>query len=146
MLARLNRALIADEGSRNPMALEELQHRIGGLLKDGWQIDLFCRESDVLGYALYSIERDDYEDAPFIYLRQFLIAREHRRRGYGLKAVEYLIQHAFPPKAIVSLDVLHTNEAGRRFWEKAGFCPYYTNLKRWPGKTGEHQKNSDTAQ
>ena len=83
LLARLNRALIEDEGSRNPMMLEELQQRMGGLLKDGWQIDLFCRESDVLGYALYSIDRDDYEDAPFIYLRQFLIAREHRRRGYG---------------------------------------------------------------
>lgn len=146
LLAEFNRGLIEDEGSRNPMSLHELAERMTGFLKDGVQVDLFCRDGEVLGYALYHIERDDYGDAPFVYLRQFFIAREHRRQGYGLQAAEYLIRHAFPSGAIVSLDVLHTNASGRRFWEKAGFSPYYTNLKRWPRKPGEDQKNSETAQ
>ncbi|HWR22030.1 MAG TPA: GNAT family N-acetyltransferase [Feifaniaceae bacterium] len=137
LLARFNRALIEDEGSRNPMTLDELAARMAEFLKEGWLADLFCRDGEVLGYALYQIDRDGYEDAPFVYIRQFLIVKEYRRQGFGLQAVEYLIKHAFPPGAIVSLDVLQTNAGGHRFWEKAGFSPYYTNLKRWPGKTGE---------
>ncbi len=134
LLARLNRALIEDEGSRNTMTLEMLEERMAGFLRDGFCIDLFCRDGEVLGYALYSIEQEDYEGAPFVCIRQFLIKKEHRRQGYGLRAVEYLINDAFPPGAVVSLDVLEINASGREFWEKAGFSPYYTNFKRWPDK------------
>ncbi len=137
LLARLNRALIEDEGSRNPMALDALKARMAEFLRDGWRADLFYRDDEVLGYVLYQIGRDDYEDAPLVYLRQFFIIKEHRRQGYGLHAVEYLIKYAFPPGSIVSLDVLQTNASGRKFWEKAGFSRYYINLKRWPRKREE---------
>ena len=49
-----------------------------------------------------------------------------------MRAVDYLLRHAFPQNAVISLGVLHVNAAGRSFWERAGFVPYYTNLKRWP--------------
>ena len=137
LLAWLNRALIEDEGSRNSMTLDALAERMAEFLKDGWQADLFCRDHEVLGYALYQIDKDGYEDAPFVYIRQFFIKRKYRRQGYGLQAVEYLIKYAFPPGAVLSLDVLHINSAGRTFWEKAGFSPYYINLKRWPRKQEE---------
>lgn len=116
------------------MTLAEIEARMAELLRDGWQALLFCRENAVLGYALYRVEQDEYDDRPFVFLKQFVIAREHRRHGHGLRAVEYLLRHAFPQNAVVSLDVLHANAAGRSFWEKAGFAPYYTNLKRWPEK------------
>ena len=132
LLARLNRTLIEDEGSSNSMTLPELEARMAALVREGYTALLFYQEDAVLGYALYRVEHGEGEDAPFVFLKQFVIAREHRRRGYGLRAVDYLLRHAFPQNAVISLDVLHANAAGRSFWEKAGFAPYYTNLKRWP--------------
>ncbi len=134
LLARLNRILIEDEGSNNPMTLPELEARMAELLRDGYTALLFDQEGVVLGYALYRVEQEEGDAPAFVFLKQFVIVHEHRRRGYGIRAVDYLLRYAFPQNAVVSLDVLHANAAGRNFWEKAGFTPYYTNLKRWPEK------------
>lgn len=123
LLAWLNRALIEDEGSRNPMTFDALAERMAEFLKDGWQADLFCRANEVLGYALYQIDKDGYEDAPFVYIRQFFIKGEHRRQGYGLQAVEYLIKYAFPPGAVYRSMCSISTRPGAGFGKRRAFRP-----------------------
>ena len=47
---------------------------------------LFERDSQPVAYALYRADAD-----ASIYLRQFFVAREHRRQGIGVAAIELLV-------------------------------------------------------
>ncbi len=146
----MNRRLIEDEGSRNPMSLDELADRFRNWLEGTWQVDLLIEAADgpaqpnskssvgpiqpppesVVGYAVYQVRRDEYfPEATEVYLRQFYLERERRGRGLGSDGYLRLAQERFPPGCTISLDVLETNPAGRRFWEKLGFAPYSTTLK-----------------
>lgn len=49
-----------DEGSPNPMSLDELEQRMRDWLKSGWHIDLLCIDKDVVGYALYRFRQNEY--------------------------------------------------------------------------------------
>ena len=133
-LARLNKQLIEDEGSRNPMTEAELEIRMKKLLAEGWRADLILREKRAIGYALYQLRRDDYDPcAPVVHLRQYCIDREERGRGYGRRGVELLMEQRFPTGSTVEIDVLASNSAGQRFWRALGFTPYSTAMKL-PGR------------
>ncbi|MVP00830.1 GNAT family N-acetyltransferase [Paenibacillus lutrae] len=129
-LAQMNKELIQDEGSRNPMSLEQLEERMNGWLFDEWEIEIIQKDTSVIGYAVYHIRKDDfYPDEKYIYLRQFYMRREHRGKGYGTEALKHLIRYSFPYGAKVSIDVLESNARGSNFWKKFGFEPYYTQMK-----------------
>ena len=129
-LARLNRQLIKDEGSRNPMTEAELGARMLKLLSEGWRADFILREEHVIGYALYQERRNEYNpDLSVVYLRQFFIVREERGHGYGRRGIELLIEQRFPVDAVLEIDVLVSNSGGQRFWQAMGFRPYSTTMK-----------------
>ena len=112
-LAVLNRQLIEDEGSDNPMTIEELETRMKGFLETGYDAYFFTLQGEVIGYALVSTKA-----AP-LYLRQFFIGRDHRREHRGTEAFRLLMGELETDS--VDVEVLSWNEPGARFWESLGF-------------------------
>jgi len=125
LLAQMNKHLIEDEKSRNPMTVAQLQERMRGWLSEDYAVRLFVDESaQGVGYAVYRVLPDDYDpDRQYVYLRQFFIRREMRRCGLGTQALA-LLRDEFPVGATVALDVLTSNPAGQAFWASVGFSPY----------------------
>ncbi|MBN2983276.1 GNAT family N-acetyltransferase [Cohnella algarum] len=99
-------------------------------LRGEWEIEILLNDEQVIGYAVFRLGEDDFEpDEKFVYLRQFYIRREHRRKGYGTGALAHLIRFSFPEGAKVCVDVLNANARGVRFWRKFGFEPYWTRME-----------------
>jgi GNAT superfamily N-acetyltransferase len=134
-IAEMNLQLIADEGSGNPMDVPALAARLRGWLAEGWEAVLFEQGGRVCGYAIYRLQRDEYDEAQTAaYLRQFFICRDRRREGIGRQALELLEERLLPPSSILELDVLEHNRSARAFWEATGFRSAYTRMrKRLPG-------------
>lgn len=112
-LAALNKQLIEDEKSNNPMSIEELEERMSGFLNSEYEAFFFLIEETVVGYALVK-----HSCTP-LYLRQFLIAREYRQRHYGTEAFRLLLEYLGVDQ--MDIEVLPWNERGMRFWESCGF-------------------------
>lgn len=130
VISEMNFQLIQDEGSRNSMNLNQLRDRIQGWLRSCWSIDLLLVKEKVIGYAVYKIQSAPFEDTKMeAYIRQFFINRNERGKGYGREGIERL-KERFGNVAAMLIDVLETNPEGRRFWEKVGFVPYYTNMRK----------------
>src|SRR6478735_7182669 len=88
-LASMNWQLIRDEGHRNPMTVPELATRMSGWLGGEYEAVVFEEGGQPAGYALYR------RDPEFVYLRQFYVRRECRRRGIGREAIGWLRRHAW---------------------------------------------------
>jgi len=130
LLARMNKHLIEDEGSPNPMDHGQLEGRMRGWLFSDWHIDLICRGPEVIGYAVYRFRPNEYfPDQEEVDLRQYFIRREFRRNGFGLAGIRLLMKQRFKPGQTVIIDVLDGNTPGKNFWAKAGFSPYSITMK-----------------
>lgn len=121
-LAAMNWQLIRDEGHRNPMDVSELTARMAGWLGGEYEAVLFEASGQPLGYALYR------RDPEYIYLRQFFICPEFRRRGLGREAIEWLRQQAWDGGR-VRVEVLVGNATGVAFWRAVGFGDYCLTLE-----------------
>jgi len=129
LLAQMNKRLIEDEGSRNPMSLDQLADRMRGWLRGGWEVRLLATDAGVAGYAVYQTRHDEYfPDQTLVYLRQFYIEREMRGRGLGTAAFRALAAEYFPPGSTVVIDALASNPRGQEFWRHVGFQPYCTTM------------------
>jgi len=130
LLAEMNKHLIEDEGSFNPMDREQLQHRMRNWLKTDWRADLLMHGEETAGYALYRFKENDYHpDIKEVYLRQYFIGREHRGNGLGLQGIMLLRELRFRDVNAIEIDVLEANRIGKSFWLRAGFEPYSCNMK-----------------
>jgi ribosomal protein S18 acetylase RimI-like enzyme len=146
----MNRRLIDDEGSRNPMSVDQLAERFRSWLDGTWQVDLLIEPiaepaqptaETIVGYAVYQLRHDEYRlEATEVYVRQFYIERERRGRGLGSEGYRRLARERFPADGTITLEVLETNPDGRRFWEKLGFAPYCTTLKH----SSDHSRGPET--
>ena len=116
ILAAMNKQLIEDERHDNPMDIPQLQERMAGFLS-GDYIAVFCADdkSNILGYALVN------KTASPLYLRQFFICRESRRKGYGKQFFSQLLEYLGTD--MIDIEVIVWNEAGKAFWENLGFQP-----------------------
>ena len=85
-LAVLNKRLIEDEKSNNPMSLEELENRMKTFLATEYNAYFFKEAEEIIGYALIR-----HTCSP-LYLRQFYIDRAYRRKHYGEKAFHELLK------------------------------------------------------
>lgn len=112
-LATLNQQLIQDEQSDNPMTLGELKERMLGFLTTEYTAYYFLEEDQIIGYALVKHTCDP------LYLRQFLIERNYRKKYYGKQAFQALLDYL--NVKCIDLEVLSVNETGNRFWESCGF-------------------------
>jgi predicted acetyltransferase len=81
LLARLNKHLIEDEGSDNLMSVAELETHMRQMLTVDYEAFMFYSDDGLLGYALLRISQN------LMYLRQFFICSEIRRRGFGKAAL-----------------------------------------------------------
>ena len=130
-LATMNRELIQDERSRSPMNVSQLELRMQTWLDGSWSAVMIYKNDDLIGYLLYQHREDDYyPDQLVIYVRQFFVQRNYRRRGIGREAFELIVNSYFPSNAKIMLDVLATNPEALRFWEDLGFKQYSTALQR----------------
>jgi GNAT superfamily N-acetyltransferase len=130
LLAEMNRQLIQDEGSRNPMDLAALVERMCAWLGGEYRVILFTRGNAVVGYAVYQMRPDEHlPQERYVYLRQFFVRREARRQGIGRSAFRLLRHECLPAGAPIVLDVLTSNPGGRRFWDALGFRPYCTAMR-----------------
>ena len=131
-LVVMNKHLIEDEGSQNPMSTEQLADRMRAwFMSAEWHIDLIYSHGAVVGYALYQFQPDPYqEDRQNVYLRQYFVKREYRNQGVGLEGIRLLLTKRFQDVGTVTIDVLETNPAGMRFWRKAGFLSYSMTMKK----------------
>jgi len=124
LLAELNRQLIEDEGHANPMSVMELGNRMRAWLVRPYTAVIFTDAGKVVGYALYRTENTG------IFLRQFFICRDERRRGRGRAAMELLFERVWPGGTLVNLEALCTNRTGVAFWHALGFEDYALTLRR----------------
>lgn len=112
-LAKLNKELINAEGSDNPMTPEELEERMKNFLQTTYEAYFFIEQNTIVGYALINI------DCKPLYLRQFMIIPEYRRRHYGKQAFQKLLSYLETDS--IDIEVLSNNIPGIQFWEKMGF-------------------------
>lgn len=112
-LALLNKQLIDDEKSDNPMNIKELESRMKGFLETDYSAYFFIEDSQIIGYALIRNTSDP------VYLRQFLIDRKYRKQHYGARAFQMLVQHLDIKE--IDLEVLPWNKDGLAFWKHCGF-------------------------
>jgi len=125
LLADLNRQLIEDEGHSNPMSVAELENRLRAWLVRTYTAVLFMNDGSVVGYALYRT------DNMGIFLRQFFICRDARRKGFGREAMDLLFRRVWPAGALVTLEALSANRAAIDFWRALGFEDYAVTMRRW---------------
>lgn len=124
LLAELNRQLIRDEGHRNSMSLAQLEDRMVGWLDGEYQAILFEHDGTVVGYALYK------EESEWLYLRQFFVVPDFRRRGIGRCALNWLMSHVWKNAERIRLDVLAGNTEAIAFWREMGFESYCLTMEQ----------------
>lgn len=112
-LASMNKELIEDEESDNSMSIQELEERMLGFITGYYKAFFFYNISEVIGYALVDITKNP------LYLRQFLIKRENRRKGYGKNAFQELLKVL--EVTVIDIEVLSWNKGGIAFWNNCGF-------------------------
>jgi ribosomal protein S18 acetylase RimI-like enzyme len=129
-LAQMNKGLIDDEGSQNPMTIYELEKRMRGWLISDWNIDVIYKNSEIAGYALYQFRQNQYfTEEKEVYLRQYYIKPAFRRQGIGHDGIILLKENRFNDAKTVTIDVLVENQRGLDFWRKVGFIPYSMSMK-----------------
>jgi RimJ/RimL family protein N-acetyltransferase len=125
VLAEMNKGLINDECSPNPMSIQELEERMKGWLFSDRNIDLIYMRSEIVGYALYQFRKNQYfPNEREVYLRQYYIKPAYRMKGLGQEGIKLLKEIRFKDIQTVNIDVLINNQVGMNFWQKVGFIPY----------------------
>jgi GNAT superfamily N-acetyltransferase len=123
MLARMNQQLIEDEGHRNRMPLHQLEARMHSLLDGDYTATLFEWDGQVVAYGLWRDELD------WVYLRQFFVARDCRRRSIGAHAIRLLTDEVWPAGKRIRVNVLIGNRPALEFWRAVGFVDYLITLE-----------------
>lgn len=112
-LTEMNKQLIEDEKSDNPMNLVELKERMKSFIESDYNAYFFVVSDEIVGYALINLGKDPY------YLRHFFICREYRRKSYGKVAFEAILKKLNVHS--IDIEVLSDNEIGNAFWSNLGF-------------------------
>ena len=124
LLAQLNHQLIRDEGHRNLTSLAELETRMCRWLDGLYEAHIFSVEAETVGYVLTRTEAD------YVYVRQFFILSEFRRRGFGRSAFQWMLDSVWRDSPRLRLDVLTGNRTGIAFWRSLGFRDYCLTMER----------------
>lgn len=135
LLAGMNAQLIQDEGHRNPMDLGQLEMRMKNWLDSIYQAVIFEENGVVVGYVLYRDADGGWEGkSKGVYLRQFFVVREHRRKGIGTAAFELLRSQLLGDGCRITLETLTGNKAAQVFWQAIGFREYCVSYELYnPG-------------
>jgi GNAT superfamily N-acetyltransferase len=128
LLAEWNHQLIRDEGHRNRMTVLELETRMRDWLAGEYRAVIFEEAGTGVAYAVYREQPNE------VFLRQFFVARDCRRRGLGRRAIELLRFEIWPPGKRLIVEVLVSNAVGQAFWRSVGYKDYALTLEILPEK------------
>jgi GNAT superfamily N-acetyltransferase len=115
------------------MTVPELRERMKTWLASDYRAVLFLIGGEPVAYGLYR------EDPEGVYLRQFFVRRDKRKKGIGSEAVSILNQYVWPRQKRLTVEVLCRNSAGVRFWRAMGYKDYSLCLEVMPEKPGIEQ-------
>jgi GNAT superfamily N-acetyltransferase len=121
LLASMNRALIDDEKAETDLDFQHLENRMRDFLCSGYKAFLFLDAERVIGYALCNMSKTP------VYLRQFFICRNERRKGYGKRFFLALLDQLAIQE--IDIDVYSWNDTGIAFWKSLGFQERYINMR-----------------
>ncbi|MCL1858719.1 MAG: GNAT family N-acetyltransferase [Oscillospiraceae bacterium] len=121
LLAKMNQQLIEDEKAETNLNLKQLEKRMKDFINSSYKAFLFYRNENVIGYALCNMTKTP------VYLRQFFICRDVRRKGYGKQAFHELLIYLNIQE--IDLDVYSWNKTGISFWESLGFEKRCYNMR-----------------
>ena len=130
VVAQMNRELLQSERLASDPSECELLDRLAKWMTEGQRIILFDSESQPVGYALFSFGERLGEQ--LVYLRHFFIRKEHRRKGYGRKAMEHLESEIWPRGVPVYVDTNSGNRVALEFWKSLHFEVFSLTLVRRP--------------
>jgi len=122
LLAAMNKQLIEDEKSDNPMDGRQLEQRMRTFLETEYRAYFYRVQGEIAGYALVRMS------ASPLYLRQFFICRAYRRKGHGRAFFFELIKELGAKE--IDIEVFCWNEAGIGFWRSLGFEPRSVSMRR----------------
>ena len=137
LLAEWNHQLIDDEGHRNSMTVPELRKRMAEWLAGEYRAVIFEAGQEPIAYALYR------ENAQEVYLRQFFVDRNHRRKGAGREAMDILRSRVWPSTRRLTVDVLTANAPAVAFWRSVGYQDYCLTLEIMPESAGAHATRTE---
>lgn len=113
------------------MELDAIESRLRRWLAEQYEGLVFELGPDAVGYALFRDTDPDLKEPGGIYLRQFFIVPERRRRGLGAAAFRLVLDHTVPGRRLV-LEALASNPGGIAFWRSLGLTVYSTTLELQP--------------
>ncbi|MCR2804625.1 GNAT family N-acetyltransferase [Paenibacillus soyae] len=113
ILAELNKQLIEDEQHDNKMNFDQLKERMRSFISTDYSSYIFEENGEAVGYALVNHSRQP------LYVRQFFICRNCRRRGYGKQAFHQLL--GLLNAKSLDIEVMTWNHRGLAFWKSLGF-------------------------
>ena len=112
LLAQMNKYSLEDDDPEANLSLPHLENRMRDYINSGYKAFLFLIDEKVIGYALSNGAK------PPIYLRQFFIVRDERRKGYGKQAFHLLLDLLGIQES--DIDVYTWNDSTVRFWRTLG--------------------------
>jgi ribosomal protein S18 acetylase RimI-like enzyme len=121
ILAEMNRQLIEDEKENSKIDLPQLIKRMVNFLNNEYKAFFIKNGNIIVGYFLCDMSKSP------IYIRQFFIKREERRKHSGKEAF-FELKNYFKIDEI-ELDVYTWNETGIKFWESLGFKRQLIRMK-----------------
>ncbi len=84
---------------------------------------------EVVGYISFSKDlREDECCGRYYVLDHLIVDEKHRRKGYGTKLLEVLLERAQKDKANVAADTFVKNKGTIEFFKSLGFKPFKTIL------------------
>lgn len=110
-----------------------LAHLRDVLGKPSWRLLVAERDRVLVGYCLAGILRYPgvYERPRFGWIQDFIVTESVRRAGVGTRlfdaATEWLRQHDVER---IELEVATSNEVSGSFWDRQGFTPFLTKMRR----------------
>jgi ribosomal protein S18 acetylase RimI-like enzyme len=113
------------------MESEAVSARLRRWLESDYDAVIFELETIPIGYALFRLTDPELKAPDGIYLRQFFISPEYRRRGAGTAAFQEFVAHAVRGRRLV-LEVLESNVIGQNFWRSLDLIPYSSTLELSP--------------
>ena len=115
------------------MADAYLSHRLGQITGESGR--LFVAEVDgaVVGFVGVRSRvppgEPDEDPAPYAYVTDLLVRRDHRRRGIGRALLDHAEHHAREAGArTIRIGVLANNQIARRLYREMGFADYHVQL------------------
>ena len=113
LLARLNKHFFEEENAETDLSLPHLEERMSGYINSDFKAFLFQNDEKIVGYALCDLAKRP------VYLRQFFVSREERRKGYGSQAFRLLLEKL--DIETTDMEVYYWNDMGSAFWNSLGF-------------------------